>query len=432
VESLLISADEARRFYDAGSVATAEIICRQALQKNGSDAPAWELLGRIALDLSRPDKAAEYFNAAAWIAPSAESTEGLAAARAASEHHAPVQGSRFLLIKAWGNGFWSDVDQVLGGLLLAEMTGRTPIVYWGKNSRFAEPGHQNAWDLYYEPVSSTRIEDLIGKSYRFFPSKWNDANLREENVSKLAGPGSRLGGVHYSNRDEEVAVLDFHTGVAVLVPWLEASHPMAGKPIAEVYRYLIARHLRLRAEIQQGIESFAGWNFAGGPIVAAHVRGSDKFIEDPQLQQKIAAYPQVIAQFAARHPDTRVFLLTDSQPVRDDFARRYGDRLITTDALRTASDHGLHYQELPRRQLAIEVITDTYLAARCKWFVGLGSSNVSCMIYHLKAWPVPDHLVIGPIMTHQSNPYLYMNHAQLERFLPKEHMDKLRKYAEQP
>lgn len=44
--------------------------------------------------------------------------------------------NRYLLIKSWGFGFYSDVIAVLGSLLLAEITHRTPVVHWGKNSLF--------------------------------------------------------------------------------------------------------------------------------------------------------------------------------------------------------------------------------------------------------------------------------------------------------
>src|SRR5580765_3885445 len=51
---------------------------------------------------------------------------------------------RFLLIKSWGKGFWSDVDHVLGALLAAEMTRRTPIVHSGGKCLFTAPGVENA------------------------------------------------------------------------------------------------------------------------------------------------------------------------------------------------------------------------------------------------------------------------------------------------
>jgi hypothetical protein len=39
------------------------------------------------------------------------------------------------------------------------------------------------------------------------------------------------------------------------------------------------------------------------------------------------------------------------------------------------------------RRLAIEVIFDAYLAARCDAFVGDGASGVSNAVCRLKAWP---------------------------------------------
>ena len=43
---------------------------------------------------------------------------------------------RFLLIKAWGQGFWSDMCHVMASLLVAEITDRIPVVQWGGNSLF--------------------------------------------------------------------------------------------------------------------------------------------------------------------------------------------------------------------------------------------------------------------------------------------------------
>src|SRR5215213_4962540 len=65
--------------------------------------------------------------------------------------------ARFLLIKSWGKGFWSDVDHVLGALLAAEMTRRTPIVHWGDNCLFTAPGVDNAWAQFFEPINARRI-----------------------------------------------------------------------------------------------------------------------------------------------------------------------------------------------------------------------------------------------------------------------------------
>jgi hypothetical protein len=271
---------------------------------------------------------------------------------------------------------------------------------------------------------------VIGKGYTFFPDKWNDGNLHQEEMHKLAGPGSRLSGLAFLPRDEDVAVSDYHTGVAALAPWLERSHPMHGKGVAEIYRYLIAKYLKIRPEIQSEIDAFAAWSLPpGGSIVAVHARGTDKIAEDPQLNQKISVYPNAIDPFLSRDPQSRLFLITDSEPLRQLFYERYGARMIVTDALRTSGGKGLHFQDLPRKRLGLDVIKDAYLAARGDYFVGLGSSNVSCMVYHLKEWTPQNSVMIGPPLTHLLNPYMHMNHEQLAPFVPAEHMKRLKKAA---
>src|SRR5262249_51225321 len=153
-----------------------------------------------------------------------------------------------LLIKAWGAGFWSDVDHVLGSLLLAEMTGRTPVVRWGARSLFAEPHDADAWGVYFEPVSAAKPEELTGRGFSYVPAKWNDRSLASDGLNLFRGPGSRLGALHFLNRPEDVAVCDFHVGIRSILPWLRPGHRLHGVPIEEVYRDLLRRHVRPRAQ----------------------------------------------------------------------------------------------------------------------------------------------------------------------------------------
>lgn len=437
MEELTLTAEEARRYYDAGTIAVAELICRERLAKEPRDAECWALLSRIAADLGEPRLAVEYAQRATVADPESQAARAsLDSARAlpAPTRAAPGGPERFLLIKAWGNGFFSDVDQVLGNLLLAEMTGRTPIIHWGRNSLFGTDPEQDAWRLYFDPVSPHSIDDLAGKGLDFWPPKWNDANLRQENNQKLAGEWSRMSGLAALHRPERVVVVDYFNGVPHLLHWLPPGHPLQNHANPNTaYRYLIDKYLRPRADILQEIEAFAGWFLqpdAGGraPLIAAHVRAGDKWKDDPQLDQKNAYVPRLVQQFGARHPSFRLFLLTDSTVARDAYASMFGPRLITTDALRTPDRFGVHYKKehTDRRRIGAEVLKDAYLAARCDYFIGIGSSNVTCFIYHLKPWTAQNCVLVGPLMTHMANPYLYMNHDQLARYLPPDQIERLR------
>ncbi|MEL6765172.1 MAG: tetratricopeptide repeat protein, partial [Cyanobacteria bacterium J06607_6] len=94
-----------------------------------------------------------------------------------AQHLNQLENPKFILIRAWGHGFWSDVDHVLGQLFLAEITGRIPVVYWGANSRYRD-ADENAFENYFEPVSSYKIDHLIGQTYTFYPDHWTEETLK--------------------------------------------------------------------------------------------------------------------------------------------------------------------------------------------------------------------------------------------------------------
>src|SRR5262249_31865220 len=160
-----------------------------------------------------------------------------------------------------------------------------------RNSLFGVDPERDAWQEFFLPVSAVTIDDLTGRGYDVWPPKWNEGNLRTENLQKLSGPWSRLSGLHALNRPEPGVVADYFTGVPSLMPWLRPSPPLYGRSFTEAYRYLLAKYMRPRAEILAGVERFAAERLPPGSLrVAAHIRASDKMAEDPQLPQKLAVY----------------------------------------------------------------------------------------------------------------------------------------------
>ena len=280
---------------------------------------------------------------------------------------------RFLLIKAWGFGFWSDMNHVFGNLLLAEIEGRIPVTHWGRNSLFTDGSCVDAFRLYFEPVSPYAIEDLERlDGISIFPGKWTATNLRRENFTKWSGPDSRVSQFAYIDRHETVAVSDFYVHLPDLLPRIASDHPWRGKPAGEIYRLLAGKYLRLRPHIAAEIEEFHRTRMGGAaPIIAVHVRGTDKFIErDYSLDLK--SYFDLID---AEPPEWRIFLLTDQRQYVDAFTGRYGSRVIFTDALRSDSKFATHHDPTANRaQLGIEILKDTFLALRCDKFMGHGLS----------------------------------------------------------
>ena len=392
-----------------GNLVVADFFCRDILAVDPQNADALNILGIVAAKIGLRSEAIDFFKSALFIEPDfgpAENNLRKLANRAAPDVPHAIDGRRYLLIKAWGFGFWSDVSHVLGALLLADITGRIPVTHWGKNSLFGDGSDRDAFRNYFEPVSPLTLDSLLEvRGADFFPAKWSAANLRLEEQTKWSGPDSRIGAIQYLARPETVAVADFYIGAIDLIPWIPKSHRLFGKTIDEVYRDLAERYLQPRLEIAAAVETFYREHLSGAPSIADHLRGSDKRLEMNELDSINQSYFGILDRF---DPLSRIFLLTDDARWINAFRTRYGDRVVTTDCRRTDGDKGVHY--LPsedRTRLGTEVMVDTYLAMHCARFVGNGSSNVSAIAAALKPWRDGECTLVAPSLLHSRNSYIY-------------------------
>jgi protein O-GlcNAc transferase len=395
-----------------GNLAQAEIMVRIRIAKSGSSAKSSNFLGWIAAIVGLPEQAFNYFTQAAQAAPSWRlplvNLELLLKFYAEQPAVPARRPNRFLLIKAWGFGFWSDVAHVAGQLLLAELTGRAPIVHWGSNSLFADGIAANAFDAYFEPVSQARVDDLLDGSLEIWPPKWNHANLLDGALNQWKGPFSRIPGLYLLGRDEEIVVSDFSTSILDLQPWIPRDSPLYGKSLDELHAHFLKKYLRPRSGIIDAVDAFHARHFGHEEYLAVHVRGSDKSLEFQSLDALNQEYRRVIDEFRARLNLRRIFLMTDDLQLWDLFSSWYRGDIVSTECRRTATAEGIHYQAAQdRRQLGTEVMIDTYLALRGKAFIGNGTSNPSLMARYLKSWAEGTTRLIGPNLAHQPNVILH-------------------------
>jgi hypothetical protein len=306
------------------------------------------------------------------------------------------QPEKFLIIKSWGSGYWSDIDNLLGNLLLAEITGRIPVVDWSSGSLFRGDTCLDSFGDFWEPVSKQSVADFTSGQFSYFPPKWNSSNLGQGDLNKSQGPYSRMAWHYYLHRNETVLVSDYFVAINDLRPWLQEGHWLRGLSAEEVYRKLFAKYLHLKPEIAAEIETFWAEQMEGLPIVAVHIRGSDKFTEDPNLALLNKLYRPVISKVLSSCPDARIFLMTDTEQIATEYQAVYGERLIIPPCFRTSSAVGVHFQQsADHRQLVKEVIRDVLLAVRCNFFIGNGLSNVSAAVAYLKEWPHDSCRLLG-------------------------------------
>ncbi|MBJ6801185.1 O-linked N-acetylglucosamine transferase family protein [Geomonas propionica] len=373
----------------AGFVTPADLICRYLGDRGYQSPRVSRSLGAVALAIGQPGAAVAALNRALEQGDASRATRILLVKAQQAERFPPPreQGERLLLIKAWGYGFWSDVNHVLGQLLVAEITGRTPVVHWGANSLFSDDPLENAFNHFFEPVSPVTIGDVIARRRSFYPPKWQRDNVRHENLAKFDGPWSRCSALWTLERQEEVVVSDFHYAVNDLAPWIPAGHPLHGLTTEELYLYLFERYLKVQPAILERVEAFHREHMAGAPVIGLHVRGGDKVGEDPGLARLNALYLPELERLLREMPDARIFLSTDDDRALARYRELFGERLVYTVSTRTANVQGVHYQkQASRRALGEEVLIDTLLAARCDHFLGNGLSNVSLAVAQMRRW----------------------------------------------
>jgi protein O-GlcNAc transferase len=381
------------------NIATAETLCREILDTFPEDAECWNMIGVIGAELRLFEQALAAFERALRADPSFEKAAGNRDQIAAAPvpPHRPATDPGLLVIKAWGQGFWSDVDHVLGQLLVAELTGRVPVTHWGENSRFGKPGAPDAFTLYFEPLSSRSIDELRDRpDSAFWPPKWSGRNIDTGEVQKLDGEWSRVSGLFGLGRPEEIVVSDYYTGIATIAPWISPDHALARRDLPALYRFLCDKYLRPRRELLARIDDQVRGLFSDREVLAVHARGTDKFAESQDLAAANRGLLAKAGEWAAGHPDGRVFLLSDSSPLVIQFRQSFGDRLIALPAQRSGSDVAVHFQSRNGHSLGLEIMTDTYLALRAGWFLGNGESNVSAMIEHLRDWPPGRFQLVAP------------------------------------
>jgi Tfp pilus assembly protein PilF len=378
----------AERFLSEGNLAPAEVCCREALDHDGGNARALRILSSI------------------YEKAGLNHVSGDGAARPSPREG--VTAPRYLLMKSWGFGFWSDVSSVLGALLLAEVTNRIPVTHWGDNSLFRDGSGRDAFGLYFEPLSEFDASDLAqlpGAS--FFPPKWDKTNLGQEDLGKWQGPYSRLAPMQYVAREESVVVCDFFVNVVDVMPWMPPHHPMHGRDVREVYHWLIQKYLRPRPDIVGRADDFHRSQLAGAPFLALHLRGSDKVGEYKSLQ---TINQSSIERAREADPSWRIFLLTDDENWLRIMKDQFGSRVVATACTRTGTAQGVHYmaEGSDRPRIGREILVDTHVALLAERFIGNGWSNVSGMIALMKRWNAGQCVLYGSHRLIQRNLPVYV------------------------
>ena len=156
------------------------------------------------------------------------------------------------------------------------------------------------------------------------------------------------------------------------------------------HRY-ISRYLRLNAATRQVVDDFAR-TFDGRRVIGVHIRGEGRVHGGAaammnakgrrELSSDFERYFQQIDGQLKPGDNSAVFVCSDSQDIVDRMVERYADRVILYPATRSAfgemhAGHARNAGEtFPRFKLGQDVLVEAYLLARSDYFIH-GNSNVA-------------------------------------------------------
>ncbi|HHW48217.1 MAG TPA: hypothetical protein GXX14_06325 [Clostridiaceae bacterium] len=317
--------------------------------------------------------------------------------------------TKFLLIREIGQGLWNEMHHVLTQLLVAEIMKRVPVVYWGKGSLYSSSDGSNAFEQFFQPVSGYSMHDLAKEEFSYCPECWNSGNILDPApMFPEGGKHAETGPLLKTNTDfcsrnicllphtscllhdcnADVCVRDTYVDVEKVIPLIPEWHPLCGLNRRDLFYCLIQKYIRLQKETQAFIDAFYEEHMKGASFLAVHIRSSDKIVEVRHLHELNSRYAAEIEKVLKENPGIRIFLMTDCIEILEEYKKRYGELLIHTDCKRVHKDgQGIHFHEYPDNKLkGFEIIRDTWLAARCDFFIGNGYSYVSAAISELKEW----------------------------------------------
>jgi protein O-GlcNAc transferase len=371
--------------YEKGNFPQAEIFLRDFLKNQPRNEQALDLLSKIS------------------------SAYGIEKEIRLSEQIRPERtGERYLLIKSWGYGFWSDAHHVASQLLVAELTHRKPIIWWGSNSLYGDGSETDCFTRYFLPVGDAVLSHIPADA-SIYPSKWINTNLLKEDINKWFGDGSRLAAQYIFSRDENLVVSDFYSTLDSIIPWIDSESIYYGKNEQEIYSILFQKYFNVSNRLRKKIDDFYEKNMSQKNWVSVHVRGIGKRVEQIKLNENNSAIYPYVDLVIAKNPNIGIFLITDSTAILNEFKTRYGEALLTTNVRPSENENPIRKDRVGGWKIGDEIVINSFLAARCNFFLGNKESNFSLAIYDLINWIPGTSFLIGKSSIRAKNYYLHGN-----------------------
>ena len=222
-------------------------------------------------------------------------------------------------------GFFSMFRGTVGAFLTAEKNELDPIVVW-QETLYNNNKSDNAWEYYFEQVS--------------------DYDMRKDRVVRRC--------------QHNILPREFNTRL-------------------EMNR-LISKYVRVKNHITDKVDDIASQ--LGANPLGVHIRMTDKNNctnhGEPESGKPVSVdtYKKHISKNLQRY-DSKVFLATDDYLVLEDLRNEYGDKIISTDAIRSTGNDSVHHGlQGNNKEKGEQVLIDCLALSKCRHIIK-GISNVA-------------------------------------------------------
>ena len=232
-------------------------------------------------------------------------------------------------------GFFASFFRVLNNLDWCKKTGAIPVVYWHSKCLYwqeeAFNRSFNAWEYYFEPVSSQN-----------YP------------------PG-------YCIHD------NFQAFDAIWPYWISLPQAVRNRASA-----LVSEYIKVKPYVLEIVNKFFEKHFNNCVTIGIHLRGTDKYLDVKPVDPIVIL--NVARMYAEKFQDhlVKFFVASDEQRLVDlAIEQLAGYEVVVYPAYRSTTGEPIHLSMINNKaQRGLEVLVDALLLSRCSVFIHT-SSNVS-------------------------------------------------------
>ncbi|NJM37798.1 MAG: hypothetical protein HC845_08070 [Akkermansiaceae bacterium] len=276
------------------------------------------------------------------------------------------------------------IRHVVNGLLLAELSGRIPLILWQDRFLYVdalENKRLNRFSRFFEAKSFCDLSGLKSHAKTFAPNGWNLENIERDDLIEYRHSENRpefqpLTPEQILSCDSDVVVYTHYQHLVEIIPLIPKSSEYYGQSNALIARAIYQKNFSLNPELRSIIQAYREKLPAGQAIVGIHCRGSDKISE-----HALATPGAYIKALAKRFSGVKhLFLATDSEQAFHFFQRKFSGTIIAIDCQRSSTSLGVHFSAKNREEAGKEFLVDAYLLSYCKWHLGNHGSHMSYLV----------------------------------------------------